>query len=827
MLTIINDPTGATGWQRHEWDYSLSIQQNIERHLPSGEGCLVRLNGLPIDPAQDPVMDAKPRQTDDVMIARRPEGFDPITWAIIAIIATTAVVYSLMPKVNPANAAVGKDSPNNRLTGQTNTARAYQGIPDVYGSRRVWPDLVQPSVVEYIDHVKYVTEIMCISRGEGVVSNVRYSDSDVVSGSGGASFEVFAPAAGAGYAETRQTSIPNVVEAFSVPDVDGQEITPATMFRTFQTPDFPFLSRARWTLSTTSNPQYVNLLLDADSQQIVDLFARDPTAVFWISTIPTFETPSITLVTALLSVSVSGGRVYITFNGNPFDLDVTDAPTTLSFSSESPVSIASTGPFLLPTSADAIRWNVVFLRSLKGVANITATFWKVDADGLEIAGTRQSVARSYSDNTFDARYFTEDVTPTAGSGRYRVQFERTNGENGDGTDAAKLEAVSAVKRYAVKQFPGVTMLRITTRATEAATAARERKINLQWSRRVRGLRTETVSESSNFARIIAHLWSIAGRDAEQLDLDALEVINAAHGASSPLLSFNGSFDDADMAIGERVRIVADHARCIVWRDGNKWSFVRDERRAFPVAQFDYLNLAPAEPSLSFAAHLPSTHDSVEVEFVEPASQARKDYIRLRMSGGGVVSGVGANALKIRLPGCTSPTQATNRANLEIRRLMYQRQSLKIQTLSDGMDLAPGSLIRWIDPDDFYADDSLQAGEVISISGDVVTTSEPLRWDGQTQGRILLTGADGRYIGAPVLCTPTDGGAKLASVPSGLFTAGGVRQLGSRYAFAVGLTAAELEAASLWTVTSARPEASGAVSVACASYDARIYEADPT
>ena len=115
--------------------------------------------------------------------------------------------------------------------------------------------------------------------------------------------------------------------------------------------------------------------------------------------------------------------------------------------------------------------------------------------------------------------------------------------------------------------------------------------------------------------------------------------------------------------------------------------------------------------------------------------------------------------------------------------------------------------------------------MLSIAGNAIQTSEPLRWDGQAQGRILFTDVNGRYIGSPVLCTPAEGGAQLASVPAGLFTAGGVRQLGSRYVFAVGLTDAELESDSLWTVTGTTPAADGTVSVACVSYDQRIYDAD--
>jgi pyruvoyl-dependent arginine decarboxylase (PvlArgDC) len=70
-----------------------------------------------------------------------------------------------------------------------------------------------------------------------------------------------------------------------------------------------------------------------------------------------------------------------------------------------------------------------------------------------------------------------------------------------------------------------------------------------------------------------------------------------------------------------------------------------------------------------------------------------------------------------------------------------------------------------------------------------------------------------------------GGAVLASVPTGLYVAGAGRQLGSRYAFAAGLTEAEVEAAGLYTVTSIAPAGNGQASLTLSNYDARIYAAD--
>ena len=157
MLTIFNDPAGITGCKRYPLDCSISLQDNIEQHMAGGADCELRINGVTVDPLTDPRMDAPPSLFDDVVVVRRPEGLDPVTWVIIAAVAAAAT-YVLMPSMPNLGGATSKDSPNNRLTGQSNIARAYQAIPDVYGYRRVWPDLIQPSVVEYVDHVKYVTE---------------------------------------------------------------------------------------------------------------------------------------------------------------------------------------------------------------------------------------------------------------------------------------------------------------------------------------------------------------------------------------------------------------------------------------------------------------------------------------------------------------------------------------------------------------------------------------------------------------------------------------------------------------------------------------------
>ena len=818
MLTIFHDPAGIAGRQQFTLDHSISLQDNIARRMPGGAGCDLRINGVTVDPLTDPRMDASPSVLDSVVVVRRPEtGIELTTWLIIAAVTATVVAFTMMPKLPDAAGSVGKDSPNNRLTGQSNVARAYQAIPDVYGYRRVWPDLIQPSMVEYIDQLKYVTEWLCISRGKGTISAVQYAETPI-GDIDGSSYEVFQPVAASGYPEFGVTTLQDVYEAFASDEVNGQELA-------YPVPFAQLSKSGGFTAASGSSSFTVTIPDGADLDQLKSLVPAGTADVsFAFGTGD--PTPSFGETCTVLGYTVSGGNATFMLSSSAWAADWTNEPANFSIT---PNGSANTtiGPFTLPIAADRLWWNTVFLRGLKGSVTIRAEWWQVDGFGVEIAGTRQHQDDTYTADTFDQRFHTTKVTPSAGSGRYRIQFTRTSAQVGDqGADVAKLEEVYAVRHYATKVLPGVTVLRVTTKATLAATGFSDRKFNLRWSRHVRTITSDALSESRNFARIMAHIWTIAGNPISGLDTTALQTINTEHGETSPLLRFDGSLDDADMSLGERLQFVANTARCVVWRDGTKWTATRDQARLYPELQLDYRNLAASgDSTISYAAHLPASNDGVEVEYVDETTQAKKSYVRLNISSGSPVACISENPTKIKQQGCTTLAQAENRAQLEARRLIYQRVSVSDTALADASVLGIGLLVRWIDPSDFAGDDGLQAGEVLAISGNTITPSEPVDWKGNSSGRIMFTGQDGRQVGSTLVCYPAGDGVQVAALPAGIYVADGTRQLGSRYAFAVGLTQAEMEAAGLYTVTEIRPASDGTVSLALAQYDSRIYGAD--
>lgn len=813
-LIILNDPAGVTGMRRLPLDYSISLQENIERHLSGGADAELRINGVVVDPLEDPRLDVPPGRADWVVISLRPRGVDMIYWAYAAIAAVAVYTYTQTRGLGDVYSTAGKDSPNNRLTSQNNVARTYQAVPDVYGYRRIWPDLIQSSVVEYIDHVKYVTEWLCLSRGKGSITQVQYADTPIEDIEG-SSYEIFEPTPDAtGYPEIGSTTLSDVYEAFASDEVNGQEVPYAVAF--------PNLSKSGsysasigntfFTVTFADGPDFDNLksLAPSGTAQITFDYGAGPSTFNQICTVQGF--------------SVAGPSVTFTFSSSAWAANESGSSGFIIDPSGN--STTTIGPFTLQADANRLWWNTVFLRGLKGAVQVKAEWWRIDEAGGEVAGTRQSQTSSFAADTYDQRFYTTKVTPSGGLGRYRIQFTRMTVQvDGAGADVAKLEEVYAVRYHEEKTLPGVTVARITTKATLAATGFSERKFNARWLRHVRELDSDVIGPSRNFGRAIAHLWTVAGNDYSGIDADALQAINAEHGENSPLLRFDGSLDDADMSLGERMQFIADTARVFVWRDGARWTFTRDQLRTVPSAQFDYRNLAArGNPVSTFNSVLPASQDGVEVEYVDEATQARKAYARYNITTGTPVAGVARNPKKVKLLGCATLAQADNRAKLEANRLLFQREAVNETALADATDLGLGALVRWVDPADFGGD-GLQAGEVMSIAGNVITASERLDWKGATTGRMTFTGADGRRLTPTVQVTKLANGVQLSSVPAGLYVADATRQCGSRYSFAVGLTEAEIESASLYTVTNLRPNGDGTVAISMVSFDARIYEGD--
>ena len=157
---------------------------------------------------------------DILHISHRPQGLSVLAIVVIAVVVAVAIVALIpqpsIPKINGIDSGGTADSPNNRLSGQTNLARPYQAIPEILGKVISYPDLIQPSIFEYVDNIKLVREVFCIGVGSYTFGAIRDGQTPI-SSIPGSSAQIFGPG----------TSPPDLQISRESNDVNGQELQAA------------------------------------------------------------------------------------------------------------------------------------------------------------------------------------------------------------------------------------------------------------------------------------------------------------------------------------------------------------------------------------------------------------------------------------------------------------------------------------------------------------------------------------------------------------------------------------------------------------------------
>ena len=396
-----------------------------------------------------------------------------------------------------------------------------------------------------------------------------------------------------------------------------------------------------------------------------------------------------------------------------------------------------------------------------------------------------------------------------------------------------------MRYYETKTFPGVTLVRVTTPATEQATGIRDRRFNALATRHCLWHNGE-FGATRDFRRSIYHMFKvIAKKNANTLDIDSLNASAWTSADAEEQNRFDFSFDDKDVSLGQRMQTAANCCRVQVFREGQKWMFARDRIRSFSniALQFDYRNLAAgAEATRVFKGTLPNTKDGVRVEYTDPDTNKRTTY-GLRISQGGVISVAEPdNPQVIQLAGCRTHSQAIKRAQYEARRMIYQRETVSDTALSDAALVNIGQIVRWIDPQDWYADGGIWAGEVLAFEADppgytgyfLVTTSEPVPITSVSQ--CTITSTEGVPSSVANVWPRTDGKNGFIMLSFGgaadnVFAASGLIQCGARYAVGQGVNTTGDHRKSLYILTSKKPTGDGRVNIELVNYDPRLYAED--
>lgn len=717
----------------------------------------------------------------------------------------TKVFSFLAPKTPSFSAAESnvKDSPNNRLTGQTNVARAYQARPEIHGQVRAFPDLIQQSMFEYNNNLKTVTEWLNIGIGEYKTESIRFAESDFTA-MAGASYKIYRP----------KEIIPQINEGFEFPDIDGQELPGPN-----ESKDIP-------QQIATANEVVSGEIKGGEAA--IKIVKQDEFEYFYELTKPrsismtvnvSYDTPQgsvtkdVKIDAQLVDAKESDdgaliGKIYYYefFFTNLSGTDLAQLPPNAVVNTTKFIlydnQFLTVGPFFSPVDGEQM-W-IHLQAQLGGGDNCNATveIWKINTDNEEIVGTRQSFNTALSANNGARVYYkTDKVTLNSGRGRYAVQLTRRN--NSSDQSIMKIENAHIVRVRENVVFDNDTIVNVSVRATEAPTGARERKYNLLATRmhisydRVSKQVDYTLRPSRSFADAVLHTWLItAGESERNIDIDGLFRIYDSL-PDERLGYFDYTFDDEDISLGQRIETICNSARVTAYYDNAVLTFSREQSSEFPMTTFNRSNITGNDMKISYDMSMPSGYDGIELEYVEPVRN-KKDYIRFRVDENGITEGLSRTPNKIALQGCRNRYQALDRALLEANRLIHQRTSISLTTLADGGNVYPSDMVLIADT----YDSNQQAGYITERNGEVFTTSEKIKFDDEMW--VYLTDSMG-YTTQKFKAEPrpdTEFGF-IASVPEDIelnFYDGYRVQSPSRYVIATSVETDNIK----WVITDKRP-----------------------
>ncbi|MCD6316953.1 MoaD/ThiS family protein [Providencia rettgeri] len=717
----------------------------------------------------------------------------------------TKVFSFLAPKTPSFSAAESnvKDSPNNRLTGQINVARAYQARPEIHGQVRAFPDLIQQSMFEYNNNLKTVTEWLNIGIGEYKTESIRFAESDFTA-MAGASYKIYKP----------KEVIPLINEGFEFPDIDGQELPGPN-----ESKDIP-------QQTATANEVVSGEIKGGEAA--IKIVKQDEFEYFYELTKPrsismtvnvSYDTPqgSVTkdvkidaqLVDAKESDDgslINPVEYYEFFFTNLSGTDLAQLPPNAVVNTTKFIlydnQFLTVGPFFSPVDGDQMWIHLQAQLGSGDNCNATVEIWKINTDNEEIAGTRQSFNTALSANNGARVYYkTDKVTLNAGRGRYAVQLTRRN--NSSDQSIMKIENAHIVRVRENVVFENDTIVNVSVRATEAPTGARERKYNLLATRMHISYDSAskkvdyTLRPSRSFADTVLHTWLItAGESEKNIDIDGLYRIYDSL-PDERLGYFDYTFDDEDISLGQRIETICNAARVTAYYDNAVLTFSREQSSEFPMTTFNRSNITGNDIKISYDMSMPSGYDGIELEYVEPVRN-KKDYIRFRVDENGITEGLSRTPNKIVLQGCRNRYQALDRALLEANRLIHQRTSISLTTLADGGNVYPSDMVLIADT----YDSNQQAGYITERNGEAFTTSEKIKFDEEMW--VYLTDSMGyttqKFKAEQRLDTEF---GFIASVPEDIelnFYDGYQKQSPSRYVIA---TSVELENIK-WVITDKRP-----------------------
>jgi hypothetical protein len=821
IITVVNDPEGINEITPHEVEAGKPLLEwCIEEYGPNGfpvPTMAITADGVIID-LNEHGIDGKPLEDgESVILVHRPQGLDPLTIFLIAFVVGSVAAILLVPGIptlEQPEFSQPTESPNNKLSGQVNIARPLQRIPDVYGKNRVYPDLIAKSYFEFINHIKYVTEFICVGRGEYLVEDLKSSNT-LVSDIEGSTATVFGPSAGpavvldvtaSNEVDGQELAAPNDAAFFSIDGLFIEEFTGSNMISDDGAmEEFTSLSAGdTFTIanSTSNNGVFTFQGLDRDSEE------QGEPEIFTVSVSETFTT------------------------------DLTGDTVNISSSSSKATEY---GPFTVPGGQEFIWCDIQCPRGLQEIDGSAKSLIKVDFEldiqeidgGGSPIGSVDTRAFSAQGNTQDPRFFTFKFVPnalTTGVG-YEATVRRLTNTNNSSTvqtfDLTKWTRLAGVEDISEADYGDVTTIYLTTKATEQATSIQARKFNAVVTRKLNALKSDGTLEVAKTATAktsdaVMHILTDSAMGNKPItSIDGAGLWTLQDSVEGDLIygdllgRFCYTFSNSNTPVADERNAALNAARMFPYSDGSTQRFGRSEAKPFAQTLFNMRNKAPGSETKNIRLQKQGDFDGVEISWTDEITGEPSTILFPEPSGG-------TRNKRIDGAGIKNYEQAWNRGKIEFLRLQLQRTTVENEVTKAGLLIVPGAKVQNVDGTNVTA----QNGEILAVSGSVITTNNLIDFGAEPSGFVVLTDEEGA-TSIPQACTAGPNNKSLTltgAAPFAIVTRSADDvQVGTIYSFIPGDTTKH--EANDYIVAEVQPGADNYVGLTLVNYDAAIYGPD--
>ncbi len=386
--------------------------------------------------------------------------------------------------------------------------------------------------------------------------------------------------------------------------------------------------------------------------------------------------------------------------------------------------------------ATTLQLNVYFPQGLYNInkngkttyndVTITVQYQSIDEAGNPIGSilSQDFFVEEKNKSSFGRTFKINLATP--GSYRYRLAKTRA-GSGANPITECKIKDVFLTRPYPKDIYPGVTVIRSRTIATDGALTLKERTLNCLVTRKLAVDGTGPLVPTRDAGQILINMALdpyIGRRSSTEIDVQQIKNETQAvkdYFGSPVAAEFSYTLDDENLSFEEQAGMVASACFCEGHRYGNKLRLKFEKPQENSVLLFNHRNKVKGSEVKTLKFSDEKDYDGIEFEYTSPRDDKRVTYsLYYDATTDRIYEGnLAKNPMKIQSSGIRNDAVAKTRAWRELNKYIHQNVSCEFDALDESELLVRNDRILNADNTSLET----QAGEIRAIDGLILTCSK--------------------------------------------------------------------------------------------------------